>query len=264
MENITISHLQEWKKRKKKFASITAYDATFSKLFFNRGINVMLVGDSLGMTIQGNNSTVQVTIENMIYHTHCVRKGAPHCLLLADMPFMSYFNLKEAFKNATALIQSGANIVKLEGGKWTANIVKKLTERGIPVCSHLGLTPQSINILGGYKVQCREKSSADALLEDAILLEKSGSKLLILECIPSILAKKITKKLSIPVIGIGAGSETDGQILVMQDVLGLTFEKRNSFSKNFLNEKNSISDAITCYVKEVESKQFPSIEYSFH
>ncbi|AFP85623.1 3-methyl-2-oxobutanoate hydroxymethyltransferase [secondary endosymbiont of Heteropsylla cubana] len=260
----TISHLQTWKQQKRKFASITAYDAAFSRLFSKEGIEVMLVGDSLGMVIQGYNSTLPVTLEDMVYHTRCVRRGAPSCFLLADLPFMNYSTPIEACKNAAALIRAGANIVKVEGGgTWLVDTIHYLTERAVPVCAHLGLTPQSVNIFGGYKVQGRDPAGAEKLLANAQAVEKSGAELLVLECVPIALAESITQTLTIPVIGIGAGSATDGQILVMHDAFGITNEKAPSFTKDFLAESKNITEAIRRYVKEVESGEFPSMTHSF-
>ncbi|WP_367670787.1 3-methyl-2-oxobutanoate hydroxymethyltransferase [Sodalis-like secondary symbiont of Drepanosiphum platanoidis] len=259
---ITISDLIEWK-NKKKFAVLTAYDSTFSKLFFQKGIKVMLVGDSLGMTIQGHNSTIPVTIKDMEYHTKCVRRGAPKCLLLSDLPFMSYFNKEQAYINASILMRAGANIIKLEGGKNISEIIYNLTIRSIPVCAHIGLTPQSINLLGKYKVQGRKKKEEEQILSDALSIESSGAKLLVLECVPINLAKKITNILKIPVIGIGSGSFTDGQILVMQDFLGISGKNTPSFSKSFLKKNYDISSAVTSYIKEVENCIFPSKKESF-
>ncbi|UAJ66221.1 3-methyl-2-oxobutanoate hydroxymethyltransferase [Candidatus Schneideria nysicola] len=263
-KSITISNVQSWK-QKRKFAVITAYDASFAHLFALNGIEVILVGDSLGMTIQGHNSTIPVTLKEMIYHTRCVRRGAPSCFLLADLPFMTYTTWSQACDSAAKLMRVGANMIKLEGGSRLTGIIKKLTIQSIPVCGHIGLTPQSVNILGGYKIQGRDKDSAEILLNDAIALEKAGIQLLVLECVPIELAKNITQSLKIPVIGIGSGSYTDGQILVMQDILGITDKHAPSFAKNFLLQQGgSIAMAIQLYIKEVETGLFPSIQYSFH
>ncbi|MGL9769349.1 MAG: 3-methyl-2-oxobutanoate hydroxymethyltransferase [Sodalis sp. (in: enterobacteria)] len=259
----TISHLHEWKQQQRKFASITAYDATFARLFTEQGVKVMLVGDSLGMTMQGHNSTLPVTLEDMVYHTRCVRRGAPSCLLLVDLPFMSYATPAQAFCNAGVLMRAGANIVKLEGGAWLADTVSGLTARAVPVCAHLGLTPQSVNIFGGYKIQGRDTASAEQLLADARTLEQAGAQLLVLECVPSALAECVTHKLRIPVIGIGSGAVTDGQILVMQDALGITSDSPPSFTKDFLAASGDIAAAIRRYVQEVETGLFPAAEHSF-
>lgn len=264
MKNTTLSHLQQWKQQQHKFASITAYDASFARLFEQQGIKVMLVGDSLGMTLQGHDSTLPVTLEDIVYHTACVRRGAPHCLLLSDMPFMSYATPEQACLNAARLMQAGANMVKLEGGRWLCETVVALTQRAVPVCGHLGLTPQSVNIFGGYKVQGREQESAENLLRDAIELEQAGIQLLVLECVPVSLAEQITQRLNIPVIGIGAGHVTDGQILVMHDAFGITDENLTpKFAKNFLAQSGDIRQAVKHYIQEVEQGLYPAEEHTF-
>ncbi|QCI22076.1 3-methyl-2-oxobutanoate hydroxymethyltransferase [Buchnera aphidicola] len=263
MENITISKINYWKINKKKFPAITVYDFSFAKLFSNQGIPVMLVGDSLGMTIQGHDSTLPVKVKDIEYHTKAVRKGAPNIFLLSDLPFTSYFETKQAIKNAARIIQSGANMVKIEGGIWLKTIVKELSQRSILVCGHIGLMPQSFNYFSGYKVQGREIKDANKLIEEALLLEEAGIKMLVVECIPALLAKKITESLSIPVIGIGAGNKTDGQILVMHDLLGITEGKIPKFSKNFLSKNDSIQNAIQKYIKEVQIGIYPDNAHSF-
>ncbi len=231
MKPTTIASLQKCKQDKKRFATITAYDYSFAKLFADEGLNVMLVGDSLGMTVQGHDSTLPVTVEDIAYHTAAVRRGAPNCLLLADLPFMAYATPEQAFENAATVMRAGANMVKIEGGEWLVETVKMLTERAVPVCGHLGLTPQSVNIFGGYKVQGRGDEAGDQLLSDALALEAAGAQLLVLECVPVELAKRITEALAIPVIGIGAGNVTDGQILVMHDAFGITGGHIPKFAK---------------------------------
>ncbi|AAM67756.1 3-methyl-2-oxobutanoate hydroxymethyltransferase [Buchnera aphidicola] len=263
MESITISKIQNWKKNQIKFAAITAYDFSFSRLFEKEGIPIMLVGDSLGMTIQGHNSTLPVKIQDIKYHTKAVRRGAPNSFLLSDLPFMSYYSIEETLKNTAKIIQSGANMIKIEGGKWLVETVKELSKRSILVCGHIGLTPQSINFLSGYKIQGKEKNDAQRIIDEAFILEEAGIKMLVLECIPSLLAKKITENLSIPVIGIGSGHHTDGQILVMQDLLGITDGKKLKFVKNFLCHNGSIQNAIKQYINEVKNGNFPSEKYSF-
>lgn len=264
MKPTTLSHLRQWKQEQRKFASITAYDASFARLFFEQGIRVMLIGDSLGMTLQGHDSTLPVTINDVVYHTQCVRRGAPLALLLSDMPFMSYSTPEHAFSQAAELMRAGANMVKLEGGSWLAPTVRMLTERAVPVCGHLGLTPQSVNIFGGYKVQGRDEAAANQLFDDAKAIEQAGAQLLVLECVPVALAKRITEALSIPVIGIGAGNVTDGQILVMHDAFGITGEKTPKFAKNFLAQSGDIRAAARLYVQEVEQGTYPAEEHSFH
>ncbi|XBS70576.1 3-methyl-2-oxobutanoate hydroxymethyltransferase [Acerihabitans sp. KWT182] len=263
MKITTVSHLRAWKQQKRKFASITAYDASFARLFEQAGIQVMLVGDSLGMTMQGHDSTLPVEVEDIVYHTRCVRRGAPSCLLLADLPFMSYATPEQTYASAASLMRAGANMVKLEGGSWLADTVQGLTERAVPVCGHLGLTPQSVNIFGGYKVQGRDADGAERLYQDALALEQAGAQLLVLECVPVSLAQRVTEALSIPVIGIGAGNVTDGQILVMQDALGITGQGTPKFAKDFLAQGGDIRQAVRLYAEEVEQGLYPAPEHSF-
>ena len=261
-KNTTISDLLAWKAAGKKFASITAYDACFAQIFMEAGIKVMLVGDSLGMVLQGHDSTLPVTVEEVVYHTRCARRGAPGCFLMADMPFMSYADAKEACTNAAVLMRAGANMVKLEGGLWLEDTVRTLTERAVPVCAHLGLTPQSVNIFGGYKVQGREAKDAENLYQTALALEQAGAQLLVLECVPAALAKRITAALAVPVIGIGAGPDTDGQILVMHDMLGL-YAKPPKFAKNFMAGACDVPTAARLYAQEVEAGLFPAAQHTF-
>ena len=263
MKMTTVSHLRSWKQQRRKFASITAYDASFARLFEQAGIQVMLVGDSLGMTMQGHDSTLPVTVEDIVYHTRCVRRGAASCLLMADLPFMGYATPAQTYENAAALMRAGANMVKLEGGSWLADTVRGLTERAVPVCGHLGLTPQSVNIFGGYKIQGRDADSAERLVTDALALEQAGAQLLVLECVPVSLAQRVTEALAIPVIGIGAGNATDGQILVMQDALGITGQGTPKFVRDFLAQGGDIRSAVRLYIEEVEQGRFPAAEHSF-
>ena len=263
MKPTTVSTLHQWKQQGRKFASITAYDFSFAKLFADEGIEVMLVGDSLGMVVQGHDSTLPVTVADIVYHTQAVRRGSTTALLLADLPFMSYATPEQTFDNAAQLMRAGANMVKLEGGKWLAGTVKQLTERAVPVCGHLGLTPQSVNIFGGYKVQGRDSADADRLLDDALALEAAGIQLLVLECVPVALAQRITEALTIPTIGIGAGNVTDGQILVMHDAFGITGGHIPKFAKNFLTEAGDIRAAVRQYVAEVAAGRYPAEQHSF-
>lgn len=262
MKSISLAALGQFKKDKRKFATITAYDSSFAQLFAEQGIQVMLVGDSLGMTIQGESSTLPVTVEQIAYHTRCVRKGAPDVFIIADMPFMSYATPEQACANAAILMQAGANMIKIEGGSWLCDTVKILCERSVPVCGHLGLTPQAVNVLGGYKVQGRDEVTANQLIKDAIALENAGIQLLVLECVPSSLANHVTEELLLPVIGIGAGNGTDGQILVMHDALGIT-ARPPKFAKNFLAQAGNIHDAIRLYIQEVEANIYPNETHSF-
>jgi 3-methyl-2-oxobutanoate hydroxymethyltransferase len=264
MKPTTLSWLRKRKEQKQRFATITAYDYSFAKLFAEEGINVMLVGDSLGMTVQGHDSTLPVTVDDIIYHTRAVRRGAPACLLLSDLPFMAYGTPEQAFENSAAVMRAGANMVKIEGGRWLVDTVRMLTERAVPVCGHLGLTPQSVNIFGGYKVQGRDDVAAQTLLDDALALEAAGAQLMVLECVPVALAQRITEALSIPVIGIGAGNVTDGQILVMHDAFGITGGHIPKFAKNFLSGADDMRAAVRQYVAEVESGAYPGDEHSFH
>jgi len=264
---VSITTLGKRKEKGQKFACLTAYDALFAELISTSGIEVLLVGDSLGMVLQGHDSTLPVTIEEMVYHMHCVRRGNRGSLIMADLPFMSYASANQSLESAAALMRAGAHIVKLEGGAWLAESTRLLAERGIPVCTHMGLTPQSINRLGGFRVQGRNPDQASTMLEEAQLLEDSGASVLLLECVPVSLAKAITEKLQIPVIGIGAGPDTDGQIMVMHDMLGITPTtiRTPKFVKNFLPESNEgIRGAFTAYAEAVRSGTFPSAEHSFN
>lgn len=263
MKPTTLSHLRQLKTSGRKFATLTAYDFSFARLFADEGIQVMLIGDSLGMTVQGHESTLPVTVDDIAYHTAAVRRGAPLALLMADLPFMSYPTPEQTFTNAAQLMRAGANMVKLEGGEWLAETVRMLTERAVPVCGHLGLTPQSVNIFGGYKVQGRDEAAAERLLADALALEAAGMQLLVLECVPVALAERVTKALSVPVIGIGAGNVTDGQILVMHDAFGITGGHIPKFAKNFLAETGDIRAAIRNYIADVEAGLYPAAEHSF-
>ncbi len=263
-KKITTSTLQKMKDNGEKISTITAYDASFAKLFDQAGIHAILVGDSLGMVLQGHDSTLPVKIDDMVYHTTSVARGVENTLVLSDMPFMSYSTKEQTFENAAKLMQAGATMVKIEGGSWLCDTISGLTERGIPVCGHLGLTPQSVNVFGGFKVQGRESDKAKAMIEEAKQLEAAGIKLLVLECIPADLAKAITDTLTIPVIGIGAGKDTDGQILVMYDALGISFNYMPKFSRNFIIDTGDIKQAIELYISEVNAGNFPGPEHIFN
>lgn len=263
MAAMTISALQKMKQQGKKIASLTAYDASFAQLMTAEGVDFMLVGDSLGNVVQGLDSTVPVTMSDMIYHTRLVRRGAPSAFVVADMPFMSYANAEQTYQNAALLMQAGANMVKLEGGHWLIDTIQGLTTRGVPVCAHLGLLPQSVNVLGGYKVQGKEQQQADDTLAQALALEQAGAQLLVLECIPASLGKRISAALTIPTIGIGAGPDTDGQILVMHDMLGMNTDYLPKFAKNFLAENGSLAAAFGAYVEQVRNGSFPAAEHCY-
>lgn len=263
MAKNTIAKLFKQKQSGDKITAITAYDASFSHLFAECGIDLMLVGDSLGMVLQGHDSTVPVSVADIAYHTRAVRNGAKDAFVVADMPFMSYSTSTEACHNAAELMRAGANMVKLEGGEWLIDTVKALHTRGIPVCAHLGLLPQSVNVIGGYKVQGREQHQADALIKQARQLEQAGAQLLVVECIPNALGKAVSEAVNMPVIGIGAGADTDGQILVMHDMLGLTANYLPKFAKNYLQQSGDVRSAIQSYIEEVKSGTFPDAEHSF-
>ncbi|WP_163936871.1 3-methyl-2-oxobutanoate hydroxymethyltransferase [Paraferrimonas sp. SM1919] len=264
MAKITAAKLLKMKQQGEKFSALTAYDASFAEAFDKQGIEVLLIGDSMGMVLQGHEDTLPVTVADICYHTRCVRRGAKDALVIADMPFMSYATTEQAMTEAAKLMRAGASMVKLEGGSWLLETVTALTERGIPVCAHLGLTPQSVHVFGGFKIQGRNQQAADKMVNDAIALEQAGAQLLVIECIPAELAKRITEALSIPVIGIGAGKDTDGQILVMHDVLGISTGYIPKFSKNYLSITGDIHKAIKLYKDEVAAGTFPSDEHTFN
>lgn len=254
---ITINSLQQMKQKGNKISMLTAYDASFAGILNQTEIEVLLVGDSLGSVIQGNKTTVPVTLVDMIYHTKAVARANQEKFLITDMPFMSYATTQQTLNNATLLMQAGAMMVKCEGGAWLTDTIKALVDRGIPVCAHLGLTPQAVHKLGGYKYRGKTSHEAENILEDAIQLEKAGAQLLVLECIPNTLAEEITGNLTIPVIGIGAGPYCDGQVLVLYDILGISSGGIPSFSRNFLAEAASIEEAIQAYVTAVKAGDFP-------
>jgi 3-methyl-2-oxobutanoate hydroxymethyltransferase len=263
MAKITTSSLLKMKQQGEKISTITAYDASFSKIFDQAGIHAILIGDSLGMVLQGQDDTLPVSIDDMAYHTQCVKRGVDNTLIIADMPFMSYATKEQAMTNAAKLMQSGASMIKMEGGAWLNETISALVERGIPVCAHLGLTPQSVNVFGGFKIQGREDDKAQKMIDDAKALEAAGAQLLVLECIPSGLGKAITEAISIPTIGIGAGKDTDGQILVMHDALGIACNYMPKFSRNFLKDTGDIKQAIELYISEVSLGNFPGDEHIF-
>jgi len=264
MSRLTLTQLRQMKADGDKIAVLTAYDASFSKMLEQAGVEVILVGDSLGMVIQGQESTLPVTVNEMVYHTKNVVRGSQQVFVIADMPFMSYANADQAISNAARLMaEGGAQMVKLEGGAVVSDIVKQLVERGIPVCGHLGLLPQSVNHVGGYRVQGREPEQAKALIEEAKQLEQAGADMLVLECVPATLGQAITAAIDIPVIGIGAGADCDGQVLVLYDMLGITPGKRPRFSQDFLIEGKGIPTAISDYVRAVKSGEFPSQDQQY-
>lgn len=261
---MSLSTLQKIAESHEKIAVLTCYDATFAAVLEAAGVDVLLVGDSLGNVLHGSTTTLAVTLSDMIYHTRCVAQGAGNAFIVADMPFSSYQKSPEqAFENAATLIAAGAQMVKIEGGHLMADTVLFLTQRGIPVCAHIGLTPQSIHQLGGYKLQGNTDKAAKQLLDDAKTLEKSGASLLVLEMIPAKLSKKITQALTIPTIGIGAGPDCAGQVLVLHDMLGISPGKKPRFVKDFMANSTSIQEAVSHYVSAVKTGQFPGKEHQF-
>lgn len=256
MKSITLNSLVAMKSAGEKFAVLTAYDASFARLAEMAGIEVILVGDSLGNVVLGYDSTVPVTMADMCHHTRAVARGNSKSLIIADLPFMAYASETRALDNSAALMQAGAHMVKLEGGAWLKETVRRLSERGIPVCAHLGLTPQSVHKMGGYRMQGKDEEAAEQILNDALLLQEAGADLLVLECVPTALGSRISRTLDIPVIGIGAGPGTDGQVLVMYDILGLS-PRQPRFSKNFLEGTNSIQGAMEAYATAVRTGAFP-------
>lgn len=264
MSRVSVATLRKMKEAGEKFPALTAYDASFAHLLDEAGVVVALVGDSLGMVLQGQESTVPVTLDEMIYHTRMVCRGCERAMVVADLPFMSYASPEQAMQSAARLMkEGGAHMVKLEGGAVMVETVRALAQRGVPVCAHLGLLPQSVHKLGGYRVQGRDNAAAEAMLADALAMEQAGADLLVLECIPRQLARRISEALSIPVIGIGAGPDTDGQVLVLYDMLGITPGKRPSFSHDFLADTGSVSAAIVAYVQQVKAGSFPADAHCF-
>jgi 3-methyl-2-oxobutanoate hydroxymethyltransferase len=261
---VNISTLRGMKDEGEPIACITAYDASFARLVDDAGIDVVLVGDSLGMVIQGHDTTVPVTVEDIVYHTRCVARGIRRAFLVADMPFMSYTMPEQALDNAVRLMQEGgAMMVKLEGAKGQVAVVEFLSRHDIPVCAHLGLTPQSVHKIGGFRVQGREQSVADKMLADAKALQDAGADIVLLECVPNEVGQVITQSLDVPVIGIGAGPYVDGQILVLYDALGLTPGRTPRFVKNFMAEANSARAGLEAYVRAVKDHTYPAKEHCF-
>ena len=259
---LTVNDLAAMKKRGEKITCLTAYDASFSALIDKVGVDMMLVGDSLGMVVQGHDTTLPVTVTDMVYHARCVSSARRRAFVIADLPFMSYATSVIAAKNAARLMQvGGAQMVKLEGPR--VEIVSFLVDQGIPVCGHLGLLPQLINQLGSYKVQGKEPADAARIIADARQLQQAGAGLLVLECVPAALAREISAQLSIPVIGIGAGVDCDGQVLVLYDMLNIGIVKRPRFSRNFMRDGATIEAAIYAYHQAVKQSQFPTAEHSF-
>ncbi|REC93468.1 3-methyl-2-oxobutanoate hydroxymethyltransferase [Kushneria indalinina] len=260
---ITIQTLNERRSAGQPFSCLTAYDATMATLASNAGIELLLIGDSLGMVLQGHDSTLPVTLEDMIYHTRCVARAGTASLVMADLPFMTNTTIPQTLQAAGQLMQAGAHMIKLEGEAWLAETVTALARRGVPVCVHMGLTPQSVHALGGYRVQGRDAHQANAMIKAATILEQAGAGAILLECVPRELARQVRDALSVPVIGIGAGPDVDGQILVMHDMLGATTRRPPRFVKDFMMEAGSISGAFRAYHEAVTTRGFPAPEHCF-
>lgn len=269
---ITLSTLREFKKEGRKFSCLTCYDALFGKMMEAAQVDTILIGDSLGMVVQGHDSTLPVTVDDIAYHTANVARANKHALIMADLPFMSYATHEDAITNARQVMQAGAHVIKVEGGSELCDIVTVLANAGTPTCVHLGLTPQSVNVFGGYKVQGKSEDSAIQLLDDAKAVVEAGAALLLLECVPAPLAKKVTDSVDVPVIGIGAGADTDGQVLVMHDMLGVTHGRVARFVHDFLTDernqngdnKGSVEGAFALFHQSVIEGSYPKIEHQFN
>lgn len=260
----TLTTLQAMYGKDEKIAALTCYDASFATLLEAQGVDVLLVGDSLGMVLQGHETTLPVSLDDMVYHTACVARGAKQSFVIGDMPFGTFqISPQETFANAARLMAAGAQMIKLEGGEVMAETVEFLVGRGIPVCGHIGLTPQSVHQIGGYRLQGKEAAAGRKLLEDAVVLEQAGASMLVLETIPALLAAEITAALSIPTIGIGAGASCSGQVLVLYDMLNIYPGKKARFAKNYLQDAGSIPVAVENYIAEVKAGSFPAPEHSF-
>lgn len=264
MPHTTLLTLMSLKQKKEKITMLTCYDATFAHACSVSGVDVLLVGDSLGMVLQGHDSTLPVTTEDIAYHVASVKRGNHGSLIVADLPFMANATPEQTLTNSALLMRAGAHMIKIEGAQLQLNSVSELGQRGVPVCAHMGLAPQMVNILGGYKVQGRDEAHARKMRSDAIALEQAGAAMLVLECVPKELAAEITQSVSIPVIGIGAGPDTDGQVLVLHDILGLSITGHTpKFVKNFMKNQDNIYSALQSYVAQVKSGEFPGAEHSF-
>ncbi len=260
---VTINTLGTLRASGEKITMLTCYDASFASLMDRCGVEVLLIGDSLGMVCNGHHSTLPVTVAELAYHTAAVARGSKSAMIVADLPFGAYGTPEQAFANAVQIMQAGAHMIKIEGGAWLAETVRFLTERAVPVCAHIGLTPQSVHQLGGYKVQGKTTESADQLKADALALQAAGASIVVLEAIPSQLGKEVTELLTMPTIGIGAGPDCSGQVLVMHDLLGVFPGRKARFVKNFMEGQTSIDAAVTAYVTEVKNGSFPALEHCF-
>ncbi len=260
----TLTSLQALRDKGEKIAVLTCYDASFAALLEAGGVNVLLVGDSLGMVLQGHETTLPVTLDEMVYHTVCVARGSKQAFIITDMPFGTFqVSPEKTFENAARLMAAGAQMIKLEGGAAMFETISFLTERGIPVCAHIGLMPQSVHQIGGYRVQGKNEVDAQRLLQDAVIVEQAGAGLVVLEAMPALLAAEITANVSIPTIGIGAGAACSGQVLVLHDMLDIYPGKKARFVKNYMQGAQGIADAVKRFVIEVKSGAFPGAEHSF-
>jgi 3-methyl-2-oxobutanoate hydroxymethyltransferase len=260
----TLTALHEMRAKGEKIAALTCYDASFAALLEANGVDVLLVGDSLGMVVQGHETTLPVTLDEMVYHTACVARSARQAFLVADMPFgTSQVSPEKTFEHAARLMAAGAQIVKLEGGAVMADTISFLAQRGVPVFAHIGLTPQSVHRMGGFHVQGKSEAAAERLLQDALAVERAGASMLLLEAVPARLADEITANVSIPTIGIGAGAGCSGQVLVVYDMLGIYPGKKARFVKDYMRDASSVGDAVARYVHEVKAGAFPGAEHSF-
>ncbi len=261
---VNVSTLKKMKAEHEPIACLTAYDASFALIVDRVGADMVLVGDSLGMVIQGHDTTVPVTVDDIVYHTRVVARGLSRAFLVADMPFMSYSSPDQALDNAVRLMQEGgAMMVKLEGGAGQLAVVEHLAQHDIPVCAHIGLKPQSVHKIGGFKVQGRDADTARRMVDDAAALEAAGADILLVECVPNEVGKAVTKAISAPVIGIGAGPDVDGQILVLYDVLGITQGPLPRFVQNFMLESDSVMEACGRFVQAVRDRSYPGAEHCF-
>jgi len=260
---VTAPALMAMRAAGEKITMLTCYDASFAALMDRCGVEMLLVGDSLGMVSQGHHSTLPVTLADIAYHTASVARGNRTALLVADMPFGTYATPEAAFSNAAELMRAGAHMIKLEGGAWLASTVRFLTERAIPVCAHVGLTPQSVHVLGGFKVQGKSVAGAEQMKDDALALQAAGASVVVLEAIPAALGREVTEALAIPTIGIGAGPDCSGQVLVMHDMLGVFPGHKARFVKNFMDGQTSIDAAVKAYVAAVKDGSFPAAEHCF-
>jgi 3-methyl-2-oxobutanoate hydroxymethyltransferase len=260
----TLTTLQKMAQEGSRIAMLTCYDASFAAVLEAAGVDSLLIGDSLGNVLQGHESTLPVTLRDMVYHTQCVARGSKRAFIVGDMPFATFqVSPQDAFHNAAELMAAGAHMVKIEGGRPMLDTIEFLTDRGIPVCGHLGLTPQSVHALGGYRVQGRGDDAGQQLLKEAKLLEQAGAGMIVLEAIPAALAAAVTEALKVPTIGIGAGVDCAGQVLVLHDMLDVYPGKKAKFVKNFMRTTGTIQGAVELYVKEVKARTFPGPEHSF-